>query len=46
MMLEGVMGEGAYQPAVADGPSDDAPCVTLCPNLEWEDLGGVEPWHG
>ena len=32
-----------YKPAVADAPSHHTPSVTLCANLEWEDLGWVQP---
>lgn len=34
-----------YQPAIADAPSYDAPRVTLCPDLQREDLGWVQPRH-
>lgn len=35
----------SYRPAVANGPSHYTPCITLGTNLQWENLGRVEPWH-
>ena len=34
------------EPAVANGPADDAPGIALCAHFEGEDLGGVEPRDG
>jgi len=46
LLAEGVEHDGAEEcePAVADGPADDAPSVALCAHFEGEDLGRVEPW--
>ena len=33
------------EPAVSDGPTNDAPGVTFGSDVEWEDLGWVEPRH-
>lgn len=35
-------GGGAYEPAVADGPAEDAPSVAFGADLEWENLCRVE----
>lgn len=35
----------SYRPAVANGPSYHTPCVALGTNLQWENLGRVEPGH-
>lgn len=34
------------EPAIANGPTDDAPCVALGANFKREDLSGVEPGNG
>lgn len=34
------------EPAVAQRPANDTPGVTLCTDLEREDLSGVQPWDG
>ena len=40
-------GDGeTYQPAIADAPPDYSPRVTFGADLQWEDLGRVQPWHG
>lgn len=36
-------GVHTYTPAVADGPSDDTPCISLGTDLQREDLGGIQP---
>ena len=38
-------GQHESEPAIADGPANHTPGVTLGTNLEWEDLSRVEPWH-
>lgn len=46
LLLEGLEDDGKQEgePAVTDGPANDAPGVALGADLQWEDLGGVEPW--
>ena len=39
-------GKDECQPAVADGPANDTPCVTLGSNLQRENLSWVKPWNG
>lgn len=39
------MKERTHQPTIADGPSNYAPGITLRTNLQWEDLGWVQPWY-
>ena len=34
------------EPAISQGPTNDAPGVALGSDLEWEDLSGVQPWDG
>lgn len=34
------------EPAITQGPTNDTPGVALGSDLEWEDLGGVQPWDG
>ena len=39
-------GKDECQPAIADGPANDTPCVTLSSDLQRENLSWVEPWNG
>lgn len=32
------------EPAVADRPTNNTPCITLGTNFQWENLGRVQPW--
>lgn len=48
LFVESLEHDGAEEcePAIAHGPADDTPGVTLSTDLEREDLSGVEPWDG
>ena len=39
-------GKDECQPAVADRPANDTPCITLSSDLQRENLSWVEPWNG
>ena len=39
-------GKDECQPAIADGPAYDTPCVTFGTNLQRENLSWVKPWNG
>ena len=46
LLLKGLEDDGQQEgkPAVTNGPANDTPSVTLGTNLQWEDLGWIEPW--
>lgn len=48
LLVESLEHDGAEkgEPAIAHGPADDTPGVTLGTDLEREDLSGVQPWDG
>ena len=39
-------GKDECQPAVADRPANDTPCVTLGSDLQRENLSWIKPWNG
>lgn len=43
--VEGLEHDGAEQsePTIADGPTNDTPCVAFGTNFKWEDFGWVQP---
>ena len=46
LLLKGLEDNGKEecQPPVANGPTNHTPCVTLCTDLQGEDLSRVQPW--
>ena len=39
-------GKDECQPAVAERPADDTPCVSFGSDFQWENLSWVKPWNG
>ena len=37
-------GKNEREPAVTNRPANNAPCVTLGTDLQWEDLSWIKPW--